>query len=454
MRNKIYKKTFLSILISLLIITSFLWILQISFISASTKMTGKASSQPTNVAIYVAPAVPVLRILSPNSSASYSEGENILLDFIAILIDTIWYNLDNGQNITINSSLYFKTSPGTHTLYLYGNDSNGTVLSDNVTFNVKKEEAGGKPKVKIPQVKFEKEIIEIKLQQGEQKTVSIFIENNKKNKVDVSIINLNSEDLLVNISEANFSLNPGQKKEIFITFNVPLNKTPGIYIEKLLIKAGNLKKEIVFCIEVKLKKSLFDLSLKMPEPAVYHPGDEIPTKITIYNLGKQGKTQINLRYFIKNLENKTILSENQTLLVGVSTTVLKTFKLPKTMKKGYYIFYVKALYDNKTSVTSKTFQIIEPAKIPLLPKPEKIINKLKENQKYIAQAAAVFIAMIILSSIIKSILGGAAWKALFLKRKTTAAVKKYRIQKPLKIKKITKFKKSAKFTKSSKFKKK
>ncbi len=69
------------------------------------------------VSLTVSP-FPVISIISPENT-TYSTN-TILLDYsITNEADSIWYNLDNGINITINSPLQFTTTEGSHILYLY-----------------------------------------------------------------------------------------------------------------------------------------------------------------------------------------------------------------------------------------------------------------------------------------------------------------------------------------------
>lgn len=77
---------------------------------------------------------PVLSIISPEN-ITYNSNTGILLDFVAINADSIWYNLDNTANTTIASSTSFSTSWGAHILFLFASNSSGN-SSRNVTFAV------------------------------------------------------------------------------------------------------------------------------------------------------------------------------------------------------------------------------------------------------------------------------------------------------------------------------
>ncbi|MEM4230257.1 MAG: hypothetical protein QXF25_00020 [Candidatus Pacearchaeota archaeon] len=98
-------------------------------------ITGKVTSQPINVSIFVLPSYPVLQILKPENE-TYLRNYSLLLNFSASNYQSIWYNLDNGNNITITSPTYFNASDGQHTLYLFANSTTGLITQKNVTFVV------------------------------------------------------------------------------------------------------------------------------------------------------------------------------------------------------------------------------------------------------------------------------------------------------------------------------
>jgi len=94
-------------------------------------ITGEISSQTLTLNITVI-GVPHLSLISPENE-TYLNNESILLNYTAISANMVWYNLDNGDNTTITSPIYFNASQGGHTLYLYANNSYGNA-STNITF--------------------------------------------------------------------------------------------------------------------------------------------------------------------------------------------------------------------------------------------------------------------------------------------------------------------------------
>ena len=51
-------------------------------------------------------------------------------------IDKIWYNIDGGENFTIDKNITFNASEGSHILHLFANDTAGNLNSTFVTFSI------------------------------------------------------------------------------------------------------------------------------------------------------------------------------------------------------------------------------------------------------------------------------------------------------------------------------
>jgi len=123
------------IIILVLIFIILIGIMTIDFTKEEEGLEGELaeSKQQQNLSIVVLPPTPLLTIISPEN-ITYS-STSILLNYSVTNADAVWYNLDNGENITINSSMYLTASEGSHILYLYANNSNGTTIK-NISFSV------------------------------------------------------------------------------------------------------------------------------------------------------------------------------------------------------------------------------------------------------------------------------------------------------------------------------
>lgn len=96
-------------------------------------ITGKATSQNTNVSIVITVPSANIIIIGPKNQ-TYLSNVSLLLNFLATGQQAVWYNFDHIGNTTITSFKYFNISSGSHTLYMFANNTDGDVTSKNVTF--------------------------------------------------------------------------------------------------------------------------------------------------------------------------------------------------------------------------------------------------------------------------------------------------------------------------------
>ncbi len=112
--------------------------------SSSAKITGEtitgeaitgSATQSVGLNITVLSPVPEITLHNPKNH-TYFNNISMLLNFTATNARTVWYNLDHSANNTVTTFIYFNSSSGGHTLYLFANNSNGTVVSKNVSFSI------------------------------------------------------------------------------------------------------------------------------------------------------------------------------------------------------------------------------------------------------------------------------------------------------------------------------
>ena len=87
-------------------------------------------------------SAPTITLFKPQEGTTYGYNESLPLEFSAFdnenNIETCWYNIDSGENITIVNceNTTFNVSEGSHTLTIYVNDSYGLMSWDSVSFSV------------------------------------------------------------------------------------------------------------------------------------------------------------------------------------------------------------------------------------------------------------------------------------------------------------------------------
>jgi len=119
------KKEFYLVFLSLALVLAFPLVL--GEISENSSLTGKVTSEGASLVISIT-GTPSLEVISPVNGIYMTEN-NLSLSYTALSADNVWYNLDEGPNITLTGSILFSASRGGHKLYIYANNSYGMRLS-------------------------------------------------------------------------------------------------------------------------------------------------------------------------------------------------------------------------------------------------------------------------------------------------------------------------------------
>lgn len=118
----------------ILLIALVLSMLNVAAINVITgdSVTGKASSQTTNISITVYSLPSNVTIIAPKNK-TYIINSSLTLNYTSNGL-TVWYNLDGSENYTLSAPTTFSVPEGARTLYLYANNSDNNVSSSSVEF--------------------------------------------------------------------------------------------------------------------------------------------------------------------------------------------------------------------------------------------------------------------------------------------------------------------------------
>jgi uncharacterized membrane protein len=207
------------------------------------------------------------------------------------------------------------------------------------------------------------DLIKVLLASGKTEKKSIKVSNTGKTKLDITgkIHYLDQFSFFKEGGmEYKFELNPDETKEIEIDFFAKKDQEAGVYPGKVGFTSDGIERTVLLVVEVESEKPLFDVKVEtLPEYRVIYPGDKIMAQLTIYNLGKIGRVDVNVEYGIKDLSGKIITSENETMAVETQISVVKTLNIPFTSKPDNYVFFGKVSYKDVVGTGSDIFQVLK-----------------------------------------------------------------------------------------------
>jgi len=205
------------------------------------------------------------------------------------------------------------------------------------------------------------DLIKVLIKQGENKRESIFVKNVGKKQINFSVGVENISNILV-ISDAKFSLIPGETKTINVDIFAKENEIPDAYTGRIVI-TGDEVKTVNVIVEVKEKLPLFDISIDSGK-TVFYPGDSIKSNIKVSNMGDLKDIDVVIYYAIKDFEGKIYGFSEESIAIEDELNLIRILKVPWDVPVGDYLLYSKVSYGNVTAASTYSFKIQEKLSLP------------------------------------------------------------------------------------------
>ncbi|MBX4195958.1 Ig-like domain repeat protein [Candidatus Pacearchaeota archaeon] len=317
---------------------------------------------------------PGVTITSPAAGAAYSSADlplqfNITLDENG----TVLYTLDEGStNMTMSSldnrnfnATSASLTDGGYTLRAYANDSSGnrndtTTASFTVsTASVAQPSSGGGSSARVSSFSLDRDVLNVKLKQGETTREPITITNTGGDNQQFTIT-IQSLSSFIILTEESFSLAPGESKTIYADFFASEKEKADIHAGRIVVQ-GIEAKPINVIFEVQEKIALFDIRSEIQDSTLSRSlfsGQQLTAKIYMINIGDADKrVDVTLEYFIKDFAGNEIKLQEETLGVYGTLDVTRSFSLPHDLKEGDYLLSVKLTYGGSTAISADRFSI-------------------------------------------------------------------------------------------------
>ncbi|MFH1608194.1 MAG: hypothetical protein ABIA78_03600, partial [archaeon] len=189
------------------------------------------------------------------------------------------------------------------------------------------------------------------------------------NRVELDIITLTNNDKtdryfeislenlkdIVSIEENSFTVLVGETKDIEFKITAPEN--PGVYTGKIIVNTADTVKEILVMLNVKSEKSLFDITLSIPNYMKSMTGGRnLKAQINLLQMGIKEKMDVTLHYSIKDFSGNVFLAESETIAVYEEKSLDKEFYTQEFVP-GDYVLGIELVYPDGVAVASSHFKI-------------------------------------------------------------------------------------------------
>jgi parallel beta-helix repeat protein len=192
--------------------------------------------------------------------------------------------------------------------------------------------------------------IYLEMYPGDTTSTSIFVKNNQKlaGTFTTQFVG-NAKDFVTLMGPAFAYLMPGSGEYHKIQVSIPGDAKQGIYSGEVSASGGGVTDKIPVTIKVLEKKQgLLDLKIDALKTNV-KPGDTGSFEIKLYNLGKTGRVDVQLRLQIYDPKtNETIAEKVETLAVETSLSSLSTIAIPIDSREGDYEVRATASYTDSS----------------------------------------------------------------------------------------------------------
>ncbi|MDP7506786.1 MAG: hypothetical protein QF362_05100, partial [Candidatus Woesearchaeota archaeon] len=220
------------------------------------------------------------------------------------------------------------------------------------------ESIGGPMKI-VRKFEVDRDLLKIKLKQGETREEKLVITNGGDVKLNFSINVIGVEDLVL-VMDDSFVLQPKESKEVTLYLSASDEQPVKLYTGKLLITAGYVVKVMGVIIDVTKKKPLFDVGVEVHNVTKkVLRGEYVEADITMINVGDLKKVDVTINYAIRDIDGNVINFREETMAVDGRLSVTRRLKLPEDVEYGNYLFHVELTYGKEKAVSTDVFEVVE-----------------------------------------------------------------------------------------------
>lgn len=328
--------------------------------TVSLVVEGNEAISPTISMVY-----PTLGSYTSHITAiNYTAADNNVLN-------SCWYSLNQGTtNVSVVCGVNITgitSSEGTNTWKVYANDSFGNQNSSSVSFDVDipaegggstggggSGGGGGSSAVQEP-AEFDvyPEELNVLIISKQTDSRKFKIKNTGDNAlvIDMEVSGIAE---FASLDKERVTLSPGEEETVSMTFTAPES---GIYAGRVILKSGNIRRDLFVIMNVRSEDALFDVSLSLPDSfKVILIGDVLKTFISLLQVGEAGEVDVTIKYIIKDFDGETLSSESETFRVFREKSFVKEFSTSE-LKEGDYIVGIDISYPGGFASSSAHFSV-------------------------------------------------------------------------------------------------
>ena len=198
-------------------------------------------------------------------------------------------------------------------------------------------------------------MIKVSIKQGEHAKEELVIKNTGNREINISLEVSKLEKFII-LSDEEFILKAGESKIIGIDFAAKEDEAADLYLGKIIVNGGGIKKVVSIILEVKERNPLFDIKTEILNKVV-KSGEKIKATIRIINMGDLKHIDAVLYTAILNLDGETIDYKDESIAIEKELNIVRSMNVPD-LADGKYLFYSRVSYGNISASSSEVFEVM------------------------------------------------------------------------------------------------
>lgn len=200
-------------------------------------------------------------------------------------------------------------------------------------------------------------MMKVELIQGEIEAVQLQIRNTGNSPQSVTI-GSKDQDKGIFVTEPSFTLDAFDQTNVTLVFGASSKQPPESYRGIIIVRSEYDQKRIMTLIEVRERKPVFDISVKVPEEFKrVKQGSEVEADIKVHNSGGLMLVDVVVTYGIKDFDGNVVARRQETFAVEERKTIRRQFIVPEDLKPGVFIFYALLEYEGQENASNDDFEI-------------------------------------------------------------------------------------------------
>jgi len=175
--------------------------------------------------------------------------------------------------------------------------------------------------------------------------------------VDTVGVKITTKSPAFKLSNYGFGLLPGEEKDLSFGFSSGM---PGVFTNEFFIRAGESTVVLPVVVEVESASVRFDSTVEtLDAKRVFNPGDDLAFSFTVFDLFEFVATDVEMEYYILNMENVLIHHEESSINVKAQKTQTRKIQLPFDIEIGNYVLVVRSRHGSSVGFSTLFFSVVE-----------------------------------------------------------------------------------------------